>query len=173
MLEELGRPGLGRARSSSQFEAVRRACVAYKARIVAEDEREAGRRVLLNLGHTVAHALEAARGMRGLTHGEAVGFGLVHACALAQEMGLLAEELDRRVAELLSRLSFPRLRPPFDLETLLGFMRGDKKRRRGRLVFVLPSEEGPQVREAPPARVLAAAHERWLDTLGSLGLLAG
>lgn len=72
-------------------------CCAMKAAIVAEDEREAGKRALLNLGHTFGHALEAEAGYDGsLLHGEAVGIGLVMAAKLSQKLGCLtAEEVFR------------------------------------------------------------------------------
>lgn len=70
-------------------------CVQIKAEIVASDERESGRRALLNYGHTLAHALETATD-HGLAHGEAVGIGLVFAARLAAEMGRISES---RVAE--------------------------------------------------------------------------
>jgi 3-dehydroquinate synthetase len=79
--------------------------LAYKAGVVHRDPREAGERRLLNLGHTLGHALEAASGY-GLLHGEAVGLGLLGTCLLAEELGLKAfpsaflEALARRLAPL-------------------------------------------------------------------------
>ena len=70
-------------------------CVEIKAEFVAADEREGGRRALLNYGHTLAHALEIATG-HDLTHGEAVGVGLVYAAELARSLGRIDDD---RVAE--------------------------------------------------------------------------
>ena len=70
-------------------------CVEIKADVVAADEREGGRRALLNYGHTLAHALEIATEHR-LTHGEAVGIGLVYAAELARRLGRIDAD---RVAE--------------------------------------------------------------------------
>jgi 3-dehydroquinate synthase len=81
--------------------------LAFKAGVVHRDPREAGERRLLNLGHTLGHALEAASGYQ-LLHGEAVGLGLLAACLLAEEQGLKAfppgilEGLVRRLAPLAS-----------------------------------------------------------------------
>jgi 3-dehydroquinate synthase len=81
--------------------------LAYKAGVVHRDPREAGERRLLNLGHTLGHALEAASGY-SLLHGEAVGLGLLGSCLLAEELGLKAfppaflESLARRLAPLAS-----------------------------------------------------------------------
>ncbi|WP_257304759.1 3-dehydroquinate synthase [Geothrix campi] len=81
--------------------------LAYKAGVVHRDPREAGERRLLNLGHTLGHALEAASGY-GLLHGEAVGLGLLCSCLLAEDLGLkpfppaFLESLARRLAPLAS-----------------------------------------------------------------------
>ncbi len=66
-------------------------CVEIKADVVAADEREGGRRALLNYGHTLAHALEIATEHR-LTHGEAVGVGLVYAAHLARRLGRIDDD---------------------------------------------------------------------------------
>src|SRR5205823_436436 len=67
-------------------------CVEIKARVVGADEREGGLRAILNYGHTLAHALEAATGYHALRHGEAVGIGLVYAAELAHGLGRIDEE---------------------------------------------------------------------------------
>src|SRR5204862_4186033 len=77
-------------------------CVRTKLAVVAEDERDSGRRQILNLGHTVGHAIEAATGYRRYRHGEAVGLGLL--CALRLS-GL--EDLRSRVRELLAERGLP------------------------------------------------------------------
>ena len=112
-----------------------------KAEIVAEDEREAGRRALLNLGHTFAHALEAESGFGGdLIHGEAVSIGMVLAFDLSVRLGLCpAGDLARMRAHL-ERLGMPVLPPRgfgFSRDALIRRMEGDKKTERGQLTFVL------------------------------------
>ena len=118
-------------------------CCEMKAEIVAADEREAGRRALLNLGHTFGHALEAALGYDGtLLHGEAVAIGMVQAFRFSERLGLCEEGLAERVADHLASVGLPtdlsgiRARLP-DAEGLLAYMRQDKKAKQGRLVFVL------------------------------------
>jgi 5-deoxy-5-amino-3-dehydroquinate synthase len=122
-----------------------RACVALKVDVVASDEREEGRRAVLNYGHTLAHALEAAGLAEGgprLRHGEAVGIGLVFAARLAQRLGRIDEERVRRHVELVSGYGLPTEPPPgVDHDQLLELMARDKKAAGGEgLTFVL---DGP------------------------------
>jgi len=114
-----------------------------KADVVAADEREAGRRALLNLGHTFGHALEAALGYDGtLLHGEAVAIGMAQAFRFSERLGLCpAGEADRVAAHLRAaglpvdvRAIHNRLPGP---EELVAIMRQDKKAKGGRLVFIL------------------------------------
>ena len=118
-------------------------CVGMKAAIVARDEREAGDRALLNLGHTFAHALEAATGYSDrLLHGEAVGIGCALAFDLSARMGLCAQEDPSRVRAHLAAVGMARdtAAIPGDLPdpaALVDLMAGDKKVRGGRLRFVL------------------------------------
>ena len=108
-----------------------------KARLVSEDEDERGPRMLLNFGHTVAHALEAATGHGPLTHGEAVVVGMRAAVAVSVRLGRLAAADATRIDAVLER--FPRLsglqRPPRD-EVLAAIGR-DKKVRAGKLRYVV------------------------------------
>jgi 3-dehydroquinate synthase len=116
-------------------EIVRRSC-AIKARVVEADEREAGLRAMLNFGHTVGHAVEAARGYGAITHGEAVAQGMLVAAALSVRRGLCPEADAARLRELLNRfglLGAP-LPSPESLET---YMVSDKKARDGVVQFVL------------------------------------
>ena len=123
-----------------------------KARIVEEDERESGRRALLNLGHTFAHALEAAAGYDGsLLHGEAVGTGMALAFDLAVVMELCPGQDKERVrAHLedvglhtrLAALAGARKCETASDSELIATMRRDKKARDGRLRLVLPRAIG-------------------------------
>ncbi len=116
--------------------AIYRSCE-IKATIVAADEREAGQRALLNLGHTFGHAIEAAAGYGTWLHGEAVGLGLLMAAELSVRLGRLPGAAVPRIAALLERAALP-TRLPADLatETLLGYMAGDKKVLDGQLRLV-------------------------------------
>jgi 3-dehydroquinate synthase len=108
-------------------------CVAIKASIVAEDEREAGRRAVLNRGHTDGHGLEAALDYRML-HGEAVAVGLLAECSWAVRRGIcLDPSLPDRLRALLSRLGLPTTAPPVSAPAVLDAMRLDKKASGGNL----------------------------------------
>jgi shikimate kinase/3-dehydroquinate synthase len=114
------------------------ACARTKLRVVAEDERDAGRRQVLNLGHTVGHAIEAAAGYERYRHGEAVALGLLAALRLS---GL--EDLRRQVRELLQAHGLPvALDGELDDERILTAMRRDKKRVGEQVPFVLLDRPG-------------------------------
>jgi 3-dehydroquinate synthase len=118
-------------------------CCHMKARIVAEDEREAGCRALLNLGHTFGHALEAETGFGGaLLHGEAVAIGMVLAAGLSVAQGRLAPDAATRLSTHLDRVGLPvsmRQIPgaPFAASRLIAHMAHDKKAEDGKLTFIL------------------------------------
>ena len=111
-------------------------CVRVKARVVALDEREAGVRAQLNLGHTYGHALESAGGYTGLTHGEAVSLGMVAALRLGEKKGHTAPELTKRVLFLLKKLQLPHQLSRGDLENCTGLLAHDKKRAGQQVRFV-------------------------------------
>ena len=118
-------------------------CVEAKARIVAADEREAGVRALLNLGHTFAHALEVKAGYsNALLHGEAVGAGMSLAYSFSHHLGLCEAQDAERVRRHLQSAGFEtdmRKLPgaPFDIDELIALMAGDKKAEAGKLTFIL------------------------------------
>jgi 3-dehydroquinate synthase len=150
------------ARDEAALTRLVRRSVEIKADVVSGDEREAGRRAILNAGHTVAHALEHATGY-GLPHGEAVALGLVAECALAEALGLAPAGLGGRVATLLDRLGLPvRLAEPIAADRLVQAMGSDKKNRRARVRFALPRALGTMdegegwTREAPEAAIRRA-----------------
>jgi 3-dehydroquinate synthase len=116
-------------------EIVARSC-AIKASVVERDERESNLRAMLNFGHTVGHAIEAALGYGAITHGEAVARGMVVATALSVRRGLCSEKDERRLQDLLRR--FDLLGRPLPApESLEKYMVSDKKARDGVLQFVL------------------------------------
>jgi len=133
---------------------------AAKAAVVESDPLErGGRRIVLNLGHTVGHALEAATGFDGsVLHGEAVAIGLVVAVRLAEGRGLAAPGRAEETADALRRLGLPTA-PPRGVEarTVAALTRTDKKRTRRGLWMVLPRDEGPpEVREVSPRELEGA-----------------
>jgi 3-dehydroquinate synthase len=133
------------------------ACARYKCELVASDERDSGRRAILNLGHTVGHAIEAASGYRLYRHGEAVGLGLLAALRLSE-----APELRIEVEAILRRHELPvTLAPEVDVEETLAALQRDKKRTAAGVGFVLLSTPG-EAREGQlvdPGRVRAAVEE--------------
>lgn len=111
-----------------------------KAAVVAEDFREAGRRRILNLGHTYGHVLEGASGYR-LRHGLAVAAGMLVAAALSRGRGLLPAGQADEMEQLLRPLLPPRLLWP-ETDAAWELLRNDKKNRGGKVVFVLPRGKG-------------------------------
>jgi 3-dehydroquinate synthase len=130
------------AREAGTLARLVRRSVEIKAAVVAEDEREAGRRAVLNAGHTVAHALEHASDYT-LPHGEAVALGLVAECRLAEALGIARSGLARDVRVLLTRLGLPE-RParPLPRDRVLAAMATDKKNRGGTVRFALARDVG-------------------------------
>jgi 3-dehydroquinate synthase len=123
-----------------------RRSIEIKAEIVSGDERESGRRAILNAGHTVGHALEQVSGYR-LPHGEAVALGLVVESELAERLGIAPSGLRGRVAGLLGRLGLPqRLAERLEPGALLASMATDKKNRAAQIRFALPSGLGQMQR---------------------------
>ena len=118
-------------------EAIERSC-RNKAEIVAADEREAGERALLNLGHTFGHAIETGAGYGVWLHGEAVAAGMALAADLSARLGWLSGEQVGRILALLERAHLP-LAPPPDLtaDDFLSLMAVDKKVQDGRLRLIL------------------------------------
>jgi len=124
------------------LEQVVRRSVEIKAAVVAEDEREAGRRAILNFGHTIGHAIEATSKFEVL-HGEAVGIGMVYEARLGEAMGITAKGTADRIVRLLEQFRLPVERPDgASVDQLIEVMRGDKKVRAGEIRFALPKEVG-------------------------------
>jgi 3-dehydroquinate synthase len=148
-------------RDAAALEWIVARCAAYKADVVARDEREAGPRMVLNYGHTIGHAIEAAASYRGLTHGEAISVGMTLEARLAVRLGLCAPALLDRQTRLLEALGLPvrraalsRGKPPAP-RAVRAAMVHDKKAAAGRLRFVLPQAPGRTVirDDVPPALI--------------------
>ncbi len=109
-----------------------------KARLIEEDEREDGRRALLNLGHTFGHAIEAAAGYGNVLHGEAVAIGMCMAADMSCNLGLLAEGASKRIRLLLLAAGLPVSLPEgLSHHRVMAFMEQDKKVHKGALRLVL------------------------------------
>jgi 5-deoxy-5-amino-3-dehydroquinate synthase len=135
-------------------------CVEIKADIVAADEREGGRRALLNYGHTLAHALEIATEHR-IAHGEAVAVGLVFAAQLAERLGRIgADRVADHAAVVGDEYGLDTSLPAgVEPQRLLELMRHDKKAIDG-LTFVLDGPGGVEVVKGVPERAVLEALER-------------
>src|SRR5712691_4361591 len=129
-----------------------------KARVVERDEHEAELRAVLNYGHTIGHALEAATGYERWTHGEAVSLGIVAEARLAGRLRLAHAATVERQERLLTAVGLPTSAEAIDTDAVLDAMRRDKKSRDGRVPFVLAPTIGTfkVVSDVPPAEVRAA-----------------
>jgi len=138
-LEQLTESGLS---ASHDLEPLIKRAIDGKIQIVKKDPYESSdERALLNLGHTFAHALEAATSYRRYTHGEAVAIGLVAACRLAEEVIDFSNKVSERVKKILLSCKLPIRYSHTDSKTLLACMFADKKKTTG-LRFVLPARLG-------------------------------
>jgi shikimate kinase / 3-dehydroquinate synthase len=126
-------------------------CIRTKLAVVAADERDAGRRQVLNLGHTIGHAIEAATGYARYRHGEAIGIGLLAALRLSGR-----EALRREVAELLGARGLPLTYTGASPDDVLALAERDKKREGGRVPFVLVEAPG----EVTPGHAVAPGELR-------------
>jgi len=118
--------------------------VRFKGEVVSEDLRESGRRMILNLGHTFAHALEAAAGLGNITHGEAVAWGIIRSCELGVALGITPEARAKKIKELISSFGYFYGCPhPLakDGNVIFNAMKNDKKKKKEKLTFIIPDEK--------------------------------
>ena len=125
LLEKLA-PG-GRDALMGSMHDIVSACVRDKAKVVSEDERDTGARMILNFGHTVGHAIETCQGYAGLSHGCAVAAGMVAISTLSEKQGLTEQGTTERLVRLLETLHLPVTLPPIPLHDLTAAMGMDKK----------------------------------------------
>jgi len=118
---------------------------AIKARVVSEDEKERGKRIILNYGHTIAHGLEAATQYKRFLHGEAVAIGMMGAAKLSQRLGLLSSDMVKRQQSLLQRFDLPVSFSKIDLGEVTKAMELDKKTRGKAIRWVLLEDIGKAV----------------------------
>jgi 3-dehydroquinate synthase len=145
--------------------------VKLKAEVVSADEHEGGLRRVLNLGHTIGHALEAETGYRKLLHGEAVAWGTIAATNIALSVGRTDSVTAGRIADAV--LSLGRL-PELNVSTskIIGRLQSDKKTQNGVVHFVLPREIGKVeiTSDVPESAVVSAVEEiRRLSRGGRVG----
>jgi 3-dehydroquinate synthase len=121
---------------------VLRRCCEIKAEVVAGDERESGRRRILNYGHTVGHALEAWGHYKQWIHGEAVGLGMVQEASIAHYLGMCSKDVVERQDDLIKRVGLPITIPKMKFLDLWHAMQHDKKVIKGDIHCVLPQRIG-------------------------------
>lgn len=133
-------------------------CVQIKADVVADDERESGRRATLNYGHTLAHAIETV-GRYDLRHGEAVAVGLVYAAELARVLGRIDDDRVSRHRRIVTGYGLPSTLPAgVEADELIRVMERDKKALNG-LTFALDGPSGVEIVEGIDRSVLDSAFE--------------
>jgi 3-dehydroquinate synthetase len=129
----------------------------FKCQLVARDPHEQGDRILLNLGHTVGHAVEQVADYRGPSHGEAVGLGLLAALRLSEELLGLDAVWRMRLRRVLERWGMPVRLPPRSAAALVAALARDKKRRGGEVRWVLLRHPGEAVVRPVPGALVATA----------------
>ena len=139
--------------SGALAEVVERAAWA-KVEVVLADEKEAGARMALNLGHSLGHAIEAAAGFRDLLHGEAVAYGLRAAARIGVARGVTPQDRADRIERLLDRLELGITPPSLDIEAVIGHLGADKKHEAGALRWVLPTADGHAIDNDVPAELV-------------------
>jgi 3-dehydroquinate synthase len=166
----IGRPELFRRLEKIQVKALRRDApvlewviaesVKLKAEVVSSDERESGLRRVLNLGHTIGHALEADSGYRRFLHGEAVAWGMIAAANIAATTGRIEAGVARRIVDAVLGLG-PLPRVEARSRDIVRLLQIDKKTRNGIVHFVLPREIGEVevVDDVPEKAVIQAVDE--------------
>jgi 3-dehydroquinate synthase len=135
-----------------------------KVEVVLADEREAGARIALNLGHSLGHAIEAAAGFHDLLHGEAVGYGLRAAARIGVARGVTPPERAERIERLLDALELGVAPLSLDLDEVLDLLSIDKKHAHGALRWVLPTADGHAIDADVPADLVREV---------AVGVLAG
>ncbi len=140
---------------------VAKRCLALKRNVIKEDELDAnGKRVCLNFGHTLGHAVEKAAADFCLLHGECVAIGMVAAARISVELGLCDVHVLNRLENLIVRAGLPTYADAVQVESVLEYMAHDKKFITGRNRFVLLSDIGDWVdREGVPMDVIRTAAE--------------
>ncbi|MFC1767647.1 3-dehydroquinate synthase [Candidatus Margulisiibacteriota bacterium] len=126
-----------------------------KARVVGQDEKERGLRMILNFGHTIGHAIETLTKYSSYTHGEAVAIGMVAAAMISKEMKMLDEDSVNRIKGLLEKLKLPTSVDGLYAKRIIRNLRVDKKIREGKIKFVLPKKIGKvEIRDDVPIQIV-------------------
>lgn len=157
------------AEPAALVEAVRRS-VEIKASVVADDERELGRRAILNFGHTVGHAIETVCGYE-ILHGEAVALGMIVETELGKQLGFTEASTATLVREAIEVFGLPtKITVDASADQLLDVMAHDKKVRDGSVRFALPRRPGEMARGNAGEWTVTAERSLIRDMFGRLGL---
>ncbi len=135
---------LANLEAEATTEAIQRSA-SLKAMVVSEDEKESGKRMILNYGHTIAHGLEAATGYERFLHGEAVAIGMMGAAMLSERLGLISEDVVTQQRDLLQRFGLPTTCSDIDKAGVLRAIELDKKVRAKAIMWVLLQRIGEPV----------------------------
>ena len=173
-----------RAMSGREWHDIIHRTVAFKASVVEKDERESSTRRILNLGHTIGHALERAAGYGNLLHGEAVAMGLVWEAILSRRLGVTPPDVEERLFSLMKELGFALDDPALPLTSIAGAIGMDKKRIVSEVDMPMVAAPGAcvlrrlplsQLRKELPgirAEILQRGREAAIDSAGERELLA-
>ncbi len=155
------------AKDPDALEHVVRRSVEIKAEVVAADQREAGRRAILNFGHTIGHAIEATARFEVL-HGEAVAIGMAYESRLAEALGVADRGTAERIGGLLERYQLPlELPDTATVDGLVAAMQLDKKAREGTVRFALPKAIGAMQGDGKNGWTVAAPERVVREVLGA------
>ncbi|MDA8228399.1 MAG: 3-dehydroquinate synthase [Desulfitobacterium hafniense] len=133
-------------RDTATFKEMTSRSLMVKVRIVSEDEKEEGKRMLLNFGHSFGHALETELAYRGITHGQGVSIGMVAAANLAKARGIISSAEVDKLINLLESFGLPTsIDKDKDHQKLVTNMQADKKNRGGQKILILPKGLGQAV----------------------------
>jgi 3-dehydroquinate synthase len=149
-------------RHDNDLDAIVRRAIRVKAEIVSRDERESDLRRLLNYGHTIAHGIETAMSYEGITHGEAVAWGMIAVNSIAVRRGILARDVADRIERVIRSYEPAPIKRDVDAGAILAATEHDKKNTGSARVMVLPRKIGECV------IVSDVTEEEVRDAIGSL-----
>jgi len=164
--------GIKNLNSGIMTEVIKRSCL-VKKEMVEEDEREQGKRALLNLGHTWGHALETATNYRGYSHGEGVAKGIIFEMMISEKLGYIDEDYIEIGRKIFGKYDIDCKPVKMEENRLIELMRKDKKNVGGKIKFILPKGMGENVIEDVPESLIkeinANIEDRYIRGVIDLG----
>ncbi len=119
--------------------------IAFKISVVEQDEKESGLRAILNYGHTIGHGIESLLEFKGISHGEAVSYGMIAETMVANRMQMLADDDNTAILDLVKKYQLVYSKISVDPEQVIDHMKYDKKNFEGKINFVLLKELGKPI----------------------------